>query len=116
MRISDWSSDVCSSDLTAIFVGLDMGTLVAFDPQFLQTDMLQIGHDTHRHADMAEFLGRDLAVLALDLRGYAFASRRHLLNTVCRLALHALCVERLPTEFAAVGLFDRPNSSKHARK
>src|SRR3546814_3729795 len=33
---------------TAIFVGLDMGTLVAFDPQFLQTDMLQIGHDTHR--------------------------------------------------------------------
>src|SRR3546814_327998 len=66
---------------TAIFVGLDMGTLVAFDPQFLQTDMLQIGHDTHRHDDMAEFLGRDLAVLALDLRGYAFASRRDLLNT-----------------------------------
>src|SRR3546814_19073886 len=61
---------------TAISVGLDMGTLVAFDPQFLQTDMLQIGHDTHRHDAMDEFLGRDLPVLALDLRGYPFASLR----------------------------------------
>src|SRR3546814_11596952 len=109
MRISDWSSDVCSSDLTAIFVGLDMGTLVAFDPQFLQTDMLQIGHDTHRHDDMAEFLGRDLAVLALDLSGYAFASRRDLLNSGCRHDLHALFGESLAHEFADVGIFDRPH-------
>src|SRR3546814_14051371 len=65
---------------TAIFVGLDMGTLVAFDPQLLQTDILQIGHASHSHDNMAEFLSRDLAVLALDLRGSAFACCRALLN------------------------------------
>src|SRR3546814_12563425 len=61
---------------TAIFVGLDMGTLFAFDPQLLQTDILQIGHDSHSHDNMAEFTSRYLAFLFLDSRGYAFETGR----------------------------------------
>src|SRR3546814_16089445 len=39
---------------TAIFVGLDMGKLVAFDPQFLQTEMPQLGHQSEERRDGKE--------------------------------------------------------------
>src|SRR3546814_6951920 len=50
----------------AIGIGLDMEARVGFDAQFLQTDILDIGHDTDRDDHMAEIMDGFLAVLSLD--------------------------------------------------
>src|SRR3546814_15172836 len=60
MRISDWSSDVCSSDLHILHrpevggVDLDLTELVA---------RLGLGHAHARHRRMAEYGGRDEAII-----------------------------------------------------
>src|SRR3546814_3702477 len=58
MRISDWSSDVCSSDLSALFE--DITALPEYYPTRSETDLLQ------RHASaMAAAIGTGRAVVEL---------------------------------------------------
>src|SRR3546814_14377284 len=55
MRISDWSSDVCSSDLAAKRAGADVET-AAVEPHHRDAEALAFGADQilRRHADRIE--------------------------------------------------------------
>src|SRR3546814_7722812 len=59
MRISDWSSDVCSSDLIAIFldVGIEAGTVVESIERLLEPER----RDSRPHVDagIEQFLAND---------------------------------------------------------
>src|SRR3546814_16701280 len=63
MRISDWSSDVCSSDLIAIFldVGIEAGTVVESIERLLEPER----RDSRPHVDAG--IEQFLATYGIDL-------------------------------------------------
>src|SRR3546814_6695898 len=53
MRISDWSSDVCSSDLVQPAVGRpDLTDVDTTDPDYLQEAIVPLGAETHGGEDV----------------------------------------------------------------
>src|SRR3546814_9497300 len=61
MRISDWSSDVCSSDLTLDGDPLDGGFLAALDAQWRAAGPLPAHRDVPFQGGWALYLGYELA-------------------------------------------------------
>src|SRR3546814_11456499 len=60
MRISDWSSDVCSSDLGRLPYGLqkrvDLGRALAMEPRLLLLDEPMAGMNIEEKQDMSRFI------------------------------------------------------------
>src|SRR3546814_6050446 len=60
MRISDWSSDVCSSDLGRLPYGLqkrvDLGRALAMEPRVLLLDEPMAGMNIEEKHDMSRFI------------------------------------------------------------
>src|SRR3546814_10732940 len=57
MRISDWSSDVCSSDLSAIAEHLDLAAGHAVGGEGLGLRAARLGDEQHRQARIARGVG-----------------------------------------------------------
>src|SRR3546814_21092431 len=98
MRISDWSSDVCSSDLyRAALLGKLLGQPVTtHDAEFIN-DLLPTGNSPsvvlmNPPFSRSEGRGKD-----------RFAGARHLRSALLRLAPGGRCVAIMPPSFAADG-------------
>src|SRR3546814_9785394 len=61
MRISDWSSDVCSSDLRGVFLGVDLFFVLS---GFLITGVLHDEYRRYGRIDLKTFYARRMARLA----------------------------------------------------
>src|SRR3546814_18667148 len=68
MRISDWSSDVCSSDLPDMFdwITEDWEYLFANTPDEVQTVLDQVMRDRDRNGLLRQAFARCLAAMAAD--------------------------------------------------
>src|SRR3546814_11268074 len=98
MRISDWSSDVCSSDLyRAALLGKLLGQPVTtHDAEFIN-DLLPTGNSPsvvlmNPRFSRSEGRGKD-----------RFAGARHLRSALLRLAPGGRCVAIMPPRFSADG-------------
>src|SRR3546814_11957452 len=72
MRISDWSSDVCSSDLAAAGVGLEQGS----EGNGVERRLPQIAVDPDRRHSRRGELGRQVAVARASRRRERSEERR----------------------------------------
>src|SRR3546814_3093125 len=66
MRISDWSSDVCSSDLDALALPAGQGAAGAIKVQIFKADIVE---ETHPLDDFLQYPLGDLALLVGQLVG-----------------------------------------------
>src|SRR3546814_7396893 len=76
MRISDWSADVCSSDLAMLGAFLAFGLSRAFGRPFVETVVARrhwqrLDDWTGEHAAQMVFLARFLPVISFNLVNYA---------------------------------------------
>src|SRR3546814_7809981 len=110
MRISDWSSDVCSSDLA-------ISVHDSIDPRVLPISHISINLDVRGGLDISEFVSRSHRLFAR--RGRLISRRRAISNThgdICRSEEHTSELQSLMRISYAVFCLKQKKNNKATTK